>query len=436
MKSSSEKISNLSKKSFRILAASILIVAFVLRLTYLLSYNPPLYEHRGDSPVYDIPAWNLVLGNGYTDTPGQVFTDREPGYAVLLLAPVYSLTGHNYFAVTLVQILMDTSLVLGIILLCRRHFRPSVGLLAGLLYALYVPAIFAAGEIMTETFFSFVLFWIVFACLEVNAKKNRTWLFWLGIGCLIGLLSLIRWGALFYPFFIAMFAGISQRSWKQFFTTGLMLLIGVVIITTPWLYIAQDKQDKFVFGRTGGGQIMWSGSYIPWDGDWYGDAEPAKSIKAGLSDIEAEEKFTHLAVENIKENPIGVGWIWLKKPYKILYSPEAYAYIYTVENSVSENKNYFLTLFLFITIRFHQFILGVAIVGVLWKWRLLPKSVVMLFVGTVIYFLAIYLPLNSTSRYNLPLIPFATIITAFFSIHCIHYFPKLKKFIPRYYEKR
>ncbi len=400
MKSALEKNSLNSKVFFRTGVIALVLCALIIRTVYFFSYNPPLTPYSGDSPAYDIPAWNVVEGNGYVYEEGVAFAFREPGYALFLLVPTYVLFGHSVEMAAVVQLLLDIAMMLMVVYFLRKYMGERTALIGGMLYVLYLPFIFQHGEIMTEAPYQFWLLVTLFLFILALQRKSR-WLIF-SVGLALGYTALVRWGAIVLPFFLIVGIFAILRDIKKTILYSGLLLVGVGIVVAPWLVRNYVLFDEFIFGRIGGGQIYWSGSYIPFDGEWRIDDPIIDEIRGDLTREEYDKKFTAAAIENIKENPLGVAWIWFKKPFKIYLLPESINYTNRTGTTLLENRNPILWVVTGSMILLHWFILFIGLFGLL-RNKKMDHTVRIGLLSVLIFAALIYVPLNPVTRYNVPI---------------------------------
>jgi len=58
-----------------------------------------------------------------------------------------------------------------------------------------------------------------------------------------------------------------RADWRRSLTSALLLLVGVAIVVAPWTVRNAIALDRFVPISTGGGQVLFAGTYLPSDGD-------------------------------------------------------------------------------------------------------------------------------------------------------------------------
>jgi hypothetical protein len=268
---------------------------------------------NGRTPVYDAAAYaaiarNLDQGNGFTvgSHATQPSDDYSPGLP-LFVAGVYKLTGgvHERLA-RLVLALIGALAPLLTYLLARRLTSPTpdachpladqrrgVGVVAGLIAALavavYPATIEYTGMLMTEPLAATLLVGAILAILWAGDGRSR-WRF-LVPGLTLGGLALVR------PEYLAIGLGLailvllherfaprppmsSQKSrdseekcertrggWRRALGAGAVVVLGIAIVVAPWTVRNAVALDRFVAISTGGGQVLYAGTYLPSHGD-------------------------------------------------------------------------------------------------------------------------------------------------------------------------
>jgi 4-amino-4-deoxy-L-arabinose transferase-like glycosyltransferase len=268
---------------------------------------------KGRHPVYDAAAYatiavNLERGEGFTLGPEatQPAGNYSPGLP-LLTAGLYEATGgvHERLA-RLVLALIGSLSVLFAYLIGRRLSGPLAGLIGATAVAIYPALLEYQGMLMGEPLAATLLSGAVLAMLWaggqgegwgspggrwvfrlrqgrpseiVSGAKNRTprppgdphppLVAWLVPGLLLGALALIRpeYLAISLPIAVVVFARRGWDGWREGLVQAAVMLAGLVIIVAPWTVRNAFVLDRFVPVSTGGGQVLFAGSYMPSGGD-------------------------------------------------------------------------------------------------------------------------------------------------------------------------
>ena len=132
------------------LIPAILLIALALRLIFQWEVrdHPLSRQLFLDPAFYDGWARSIAAGDWLSRSQGIFYGNPLYPY---FLALIYTLFGRSLFIVKVIQSLLGTVTCLMLILIGRRIFDRTTGLLAGLLAALYAPFIFYEGTITIAT---------------------------------------------------------------------------------------------------------------------------------------------------------------------------------------------------------------------------------------------------------------------------------------------
>jgi hypothetical protein len=237
----------------------------------------------GRSPVYDAAAYatiaaNLERGEGFTLGPGatQPASNYSPGLP-LFVSGLYKATGgvHERFA-RLVLALIGSLSVLFAYLIGRRLSGPAAGLIGAAAVAVYPALLEYQGMLMSEPLAATLLSGAVLAMLWAAGPADPARGFcrhprvrWLVPGLLLGALALVRpeYLAVSLPIAVVVLARQGWDGWREGLVQALVLLAGLAVVVAPWTVRNAVALDKFVPISTGGGQVLFAGSYLPSGGD-------------------------------------------------------------------------------------------------------------------------------------------------------------------------
>ncbi|HEY7285938.1 MAG TPA: tetratricopeptide repeat protein [Vicinamibacterales bacterium] len=229
-----------SSQRFRWYALAIFAVAFALRLLHLLQIrSAPFFTLlMGDARSYD--AWARQLAAG--DWIGRDVFYQAPLYPYFL-GVLYSLLGRDLFLVRIVQAAIGASSCVLLAVSARHMFSDAAGVVAGLLLAVWAPAIFFDGLLqksVLDVFFVCLVVWIVARtsnCATGHpARKSRQAVKpivpWLALGLAVGGLSLTRENSLVFVAVLAIWAllGPSPARNAGLFFAGLAIVLAPVAI--------------------------------------------------------------------------------------------------------------------------------------------------------------------------------------------------------------
>ena len=174
-------------------SAGLFVVALVVRLAHLWTIREtPFFTDLGLDPLaYD--EWGRRIAGG--EWLGDQIFYQDPLYPYLLGA-VYRVAGHNLTVAVALQCLLG-SLVAPFVHRASRHwFGRREAIVAGLLAALYAPAIYYDGLLLKTGLGAFL---VSASLLAISAAlRRRSSLRWMSAGALLGLGCLVRGNLLFF----------------------------------------------------------------------------------------------------------------------------------------------------------------------------------------------------------------------------------------------
>jgi tetratricopeptide (TPR) repeat protein len=235
--------------------AGIFAAALAVRLVCLWQlWTMPFQSHLvGDSKVYWEWAGRIAAG----DWLGEEAFYQAPLYPYFL-ALVRTLLGQRLLVVYLLQAALGA---LGCVLLtiaARSLYSRAAALCAGLMLAVYPPAIFADLQVQKE---SLALFLVALLLLLLNRAQPR----WMALGATLGLLVLTRENALVWVPLVALWL-LSRRLLvaAALFGLGLCVTLGPVVarnhhVSGEWLLTTSQLGTNLYIGN--GPEA--DGSYVP-----------------------------------------------------------------------------------------------------------------------------------------------------------------------------
>jgi hypothetical protein len=241
----------------------------------------------GRAPVYDAQAYaaiarNLDEGKGFTAGAGatQPSSNYSPGLP-LFAAVVYEVTGgvHERAARVVLAVIGALSVLfayligrrLGRLLKKGRYSAQTSAsvwpaLVAALVVAVYPALLEYQGMLMSEPPAAALLSGGVLAALWA---WDGGWTRWLLPGVLFGALALVRPEYLGVAILVAaaVFAREAKGDWRPSLLRTAVFIAALGVILAPWTIRNAVALDRFVPISTGGGQVLFAGTYLPSDGD-------------------------------------------------------------------------------------------------------------------------------------------------------------------------
>jgi hypothetical protein len=215
----------------------VLALALAVRVMHFSSalQSPLSYQPGPDEDYYLRFGEAVASGRG---ADGPEFTFMDPGYGYLLGA-VFKLVGVNPVAVYLLQALLDTATVYGILVIGRLLGRHRAGLYGALLYGLTSTAIMFSATLLKEVWVaSYVTWWVVAALALVRSERRLGWALF-GVLCGIGIalrstLLLFGLAALLLPGLRRWTDPAAVRAPAGWASTALLVILGMAVALTPW----------------------------------------------------------------------------------------------------------------------------------------------------------------------------------------------------------
>jgi tetratricopeptide (TPR) repeat protein len=205
----------------------VVVVALAVRVVYLVETRdaPLVQELVGDAAAYQAWAQRIVAG----DWIGDEAFYQAPLYPYTL-AVIFKLFGDGVWVIRLVQSAWGAMAAGLLCLAATRLFGKRSGILAGLMWALYPPAIMFDGMVQKASLGGFLTCALVagltgvcarmrggaqngasFAQAEARGSGEAVWRFG-AIGVLVGLLCLVRENALVWVPLVLMWVLVAHRS--------------------------------------------------------------------------------------------------------------------------------------------------------------------------------------------------------------------------------
>ncbi|HEX3645594.1 MAG TPA: tetratricopeptide repeat protein, partial [Vicinamibacterales bacterium] len=222
-------------------------IALLVRLAHLwqMRRSPFFALLMGDSRGYD--EWARRIAGG--EWLGHEVFYQAPLYPYLL-GVIYAVAGRHLFLVRLVQALIGSASCALLALAGARLFSRRAGMVAGLMLALYAPAIFFDGLLqksVLDVFFVCLALWLI-SRSEKTAKTAKRFFLYLALGLTMGGLALTRENALVFILVILAWIIVQglgspqladsprkrrRQGWGLAGRTAGMFLAGLAIVLVP-----------------------------------------------------------------------------------------------------------------------------------------------------------------------------------------------------------
>jgi len=365
---------SIGKEQFKNITAISLIFVSILIAGGLFSTYMPDFGMEEQAVAYDEIAQNLTTNKGFVWNNGSV-ANETPGYPYYL-AVIYSIVGHNYTAVKIIQLLLLGLIGVFVYLICKRlSIKFRFALIAGLVAGLWPYFLLYSNLILPEI--PLTLFLLIATYLLLLFQKTPTYLKSASLGIMLGLATLTRPMVILLPFLLTVGILIFIKRFRspKLLLKLLVLLVLFIVTLVPWTIRNYREYNELI-------PVQSEISNIP---------------ETDIAPILAQNENSYLKNIYLFWNP-GAGG----KQAKIL------------------TDMYPISKYLILIYKIAFFII---LALALFSLKFLKQKKILLLWLCILYFWAGYVFVRPFPRYTLPVIPIV-IILCFFSLYCL--WPKRK----------
>lgn len=258
LQSSRKSTQWLAKQTFVALAI-IVVIAFIIRLWFWHVQARSGVVPPGDPEEYYRAAVHLLQGS-YHDTGKWL---RPPAYPALFAILLW-LGGTKVAVAQLLQAILFSFGVIVFFWFGTQLFNQQVGIVTGMLAALFVPLASYASSLYAEVWFVTLL--VSGLTLLDRARLRRSWYIAFGAGVILGLTALARAVGLYLIPLVALWLLrpiVRQRSKTVIMQAAQLVLalgLGATAVIGPWAVRNYLVHHRFILSDTNGGVSMWYGT--------------------------------------------------------------------------------------------------------------------------------------------------------------------------------
>lgn len=214
-------------------------------------------------------ARESILGGAALILDGQFI--RNPDYPMLVppltalfTAAIQFVFGDNLIAIKLCQIVLDSCAVVLLFLIGREIFGHTCAVLGSGALTVYPFAVFVPLYVGTEGLFGFLLSLFLFLFIKGLKEDALSLLF--ASGFVLGLATLTRGTTLFLPLFLMPFLWwhYHERPISRNLQSSAWLIIGFVVILSPWIARNYVVHGAFIPSSTSSGPLLHGSSEDFW----------------------------------------------------------------------------------------------------------------------------------------------------------------------------
>lgn len=386
----------------------IFIAALAVRLISVMNLPNQFRKPATDDAEYDISAMNLLEGRGLIDiNTGLPTSWRVPMYP-LFLASIYSVFGHNYGAVRVIQSIMGALLCLILFFIAKEIFGKTVGYICASILTFYQPFIFYAhwggpAFLFSENLFTFLLALLILFLVRGSYSqftlKNSV-----VCGILLGLSTLTRPLIGLFPIFIIILFFFKYKfSFKTTLMKILPLMVSFIFVILPWSARNYFVHRAFIPFSTEGGFALLSSNnpYVRGGGlvklDRLFTEEELTRLNS-MTEVEKDRFYRKNATEFISKNYNKLPKLFCRK---LLVFWDLYTTYYDSNNNRTRSYNiWFATVFMF------------GIVGILKSIKSKLNLGGSLLILLLLYFCIMILIFNGEARFRYPIEPYVIIFAS------------------------
>jgi 4-amino-4-deoxy-L-arabinose transferase-like glycosyltransferase len=237
-------------------AISVFLVALLVRFVYNETVTVGYYPLH-DSLTYQTIAINILQQHCFCELSHLPTVDRAPLWPAVIAA-IYAVIGVRSHAILLFLSLVGSGTCLLVYYFARDLFGTRVGLIAGLIAAIYPFLFIYDGWLYSESLYIFLL--LAFCYSLFRLQRTPRWQLMVVSGILLGLASLERPNGV--ATLALFFAWLAVMLWTKVIPRRKVLQSGVVVtllflaFVTPWLIRNYLVAHTFVFVATGDGKVL------------------------------------------------------------------------------------------------------------------------------------------------------------------------------------
>ena len=239
-------------------AAAIFCLALLVRLIYnnTVAHN---YYPLHDSLFYQTIGLNLLREHCFCLEPHISTVYRAPLWPFIIAGISVIFGPSDYFARIFLSIIGSGTCVL-IYLFARDLFGRRIGIVAGIIAAIYPELYIYDGWLYTESLYIFLLFALCYTLYRLQRASQGKRGLWILAGILLGLLSLTRPNGLIVIGIVMVWALIMVwtkiLSWQPTVKGVMITTIIALALIAPWTVRNYIDTHTFILVATGDGTVL------------------------------------------------------------------------------------------------------------------------------------------------------------------------------------
>lgn len=379
-----------------------LFVAFFLRVCWsLLVPVSPV----SDSNAYDVFAQNIALGYGFCWHPDELTAYWAVGTSAIY-ALLYSVFGHSYVPIVVLNIIVGFGVVALAMSLARRWLGLLPAVLVGWILALWPQMIEFTTILASEMLFNFCVllaFWLA-------TMPGWKWLpSAVTTGIALAAAAYIRPVALLLAPLIYLPEALNQRKLARAITACMVSCVVMFALILPWTLRNLHVFDRFVLISSNAGANLWMGNNPDTTGGYM--SLPETGI---INEVDRDRYFNQKAWEYIRQEPFAFVTRTVKKAFT-LHDRETIGVSWN-EKGLEQRFGSGTLMYLKIINNLYWWLIlvcGFCGLILLLRQRTWQELVTLPILTAWVYFTAVQSIIVTGDRYHIPSDPFIAMLAAF-----------------------
>ena len=379
-----------------------LVCAFMLRLAWALAI--PVIP-ISDSSAYDVFAQNIALGNGYCFVPGQLTAYWAVGTPAVY-GFFYSIFGHHYVPIVIVNIGLGVGTVALAMALARRWLGEATAVMTGWFLAFWPVLIQFTTILASEILFNFCVlaaFWLASApgwkCLP---RAFAT-------GLALAAASYVRPVALLIAPLAYLREAVFEGRWLRAMTACAVSCVIMLALILPWSMRNQDVFGRFALISTNAGSNFWMGNNPQSTGGYM--PLPETGI---ANEVDRDHYLNRQAWEYVRQYPLAFVARTLKKAV-LLHDRESIGIAWNEKGLEQRFGSWIVFPLKLVSSPYWWVMLAGGLYGglMLLRQRSWLDALTLPPLTAWAYFVAVHSVVVNGDRYHMPSIPFVAMLAAY-----------------------
>jgi len=342
---------------------------------------------------------NLGRGRGVSELLDLEFISfllyKGPVYP-LFLSLIYFIFGYSLQAVRVIQVLSNILICAVLYLIGKEIKDRKVGILAGFLWAIYLPAVFFSGAILPDNISPLLLILSIYL-FTLALRREDFKFFILGTVSLAIFMLCRQVMAFIWVFFLVAIWFIARKghSFKYALKAVLTVFLVLLGLCLPFSLLNSFTANKMnpVNSATIAKQLFISN--LPAKDGWITSADDSTIIPR---EEDRNKFYLEKLGKNYREHPFIMAGLFLKKLYRLL---EKHENTNRINFLLSQSQQLIL----------HRLIVFFGLIGIFLVFHIWRKSI--LIIISCAYIVFIHSLFHIETRYNLPLMPLMVLMSGY-----------------------